>query len=63
MVKSGDLVRYKIGDKSNYVLRGPKYHIPLIDPYYPLNPTDFHFSPDYYILNKYKNLKHASTIK
>ena len=40
MVKSGDPVRYKIGDKSNYVLRGPNYHIPLIDPYYPLNPTE-----------------------
>ena len=47
MVKSGDPVRYKIGDKSNYVLRGPYYHIPLIDPNYPSNPTDFHFSPDY----------------
>ena len=40
MVKSGDPVRYKIGDKSNCVLRGPNYHIPLIDPYYPLNPTE-----------------------
>ena len=47
MVKSGDPVRYKIGDKSNYVLRGPNYHIPLMIPYYPSNPTDFYFSPDY----------------
>ena len=33
MVKSGHPVRYKIGDKSNNVRRGPNYHIPLINTY------------------------------
>ena len=47
MVKSGLSVRYKNGDKSNYVRRGPNYHIPLRNPCEQKNPTDCHFSPDY----------------
>ena len=40
MVKSGLPVRYKNGDKSNYVRRGPNYHIPLRNPCEQKNPTD-----------------------
>ena len=47
--KSGVAVRYKIGDKSNYVRRGPNYHIPLRNPCEHLNPT----KP----LNRLKDLK------
>ena len=47
MVKSGLPVRYKNGNKSNYVRRGPNYHIPLRNPCEQKNPTDCHFSPDY----------------
>ena len=40
MVKSGLSVRYKNGDKSNYVRRGPNYHIPLRNPCEQKNPTE-----------------------
>ena len=40
MVKSGLPVRYKNGDKSNYVRRGPNYHIPLRNPCEQKNPTE-----------------------
>ena len=40
MVKSGLPVRYKNGDKSNYVRRGPNYHIPLRIPCEQKNPTE-----------------------
>ena len=51
MVKSGLPVRYKIGNKSYYVRRGPNYHIPLRNPCEQKNPTDCHFSPDYILVN------------
>ena len=65
MVKSGLPVRYKIGNKSNYVRRGPNYHIPLRNPCEQKNPTEPLKRPLFpllYTVDESINLEHGDIV-